>query len=46
METTTNDYGYRLCGLTVIGEAGPFLENPGNFKILNQNLGNESARPS
>ena len=27
-------------------EAGPFLENPGNFKILNQNLGNESARPS
>ena len=27
----------------MIREAGPFLENPGNFKILNQNLGNESA---
>ena len=23
-----------LCGLPVIREAGPFLENPGNFKIL------------
>ena len=35
MEIITNGYTYRLCGLPVIREAGPFLENPGNFKILN-----------
>ena len=43
MEIITNGYTYRLCGLPVIREAGPFLENPGNFKIFNQNLENESA---
>ena len=46
MEIITNGFTYRLCGLPVIREAGQFLENPGNFKILNQNLGTESARPS
>ena len=46
MEIITNGYTYRLRGLPMIREPGPFLENPGNFKILNQNLGNESARPS
>ena len=30
----------------MIREAGPFLKIPGNLKILNQNLGNESAHPS